>query len=178
MTEAAKQSSFPPRLKSTESGDIDTNSLADLLEWFLNYDPKVGYMRHPFAQELFEWKQADDAAQGVKVYPFENAEARFAIGSFQAIAENNTQSLLQVWITQILEALGGAREFTTQISESYKLNGKDKSPVELAQLIPSRNEQRLYLSSCWITALCTAEARFLGWVYQERYDKPFEPATL
>jgi hypothetical protein len=34
----------------------------------------------------------------------------------------------------------------------------------------------MYLSSCWFDALFTAEARVLGWVYQELYGKPFQPA--
>jgi len=34
----------------------------------------------------------------------------------------------------------------------------------------------MYLTSSWIENLCTAEARFLGWIYQEMYGKPFTPA--
>ncbi len=77
MTEQTHQ---PPKLQKTPSGEINANSLADLLEWFLNFDQRVALVRHPHVEELFEWKQADDAANGIEVYPFENAEARFAIG--------------------------------------------------------------------------------------------------
>ena len=44
-----------------------------------------------------------------------------------------------------------------------------------AEKIPTEEEKRFYLTSCWIESLCTAEVRFLGWVYQELYGKPFEP---
>jgi len=44
-----------------------------------------------------------------------------------------------------------------------------------AEKLPSNLERRLYLSSCWLELLCTAEARLLGWVYQELYGRPFEP---
>ena len=92
MTEQQNQ---PPKLEKTASGDINTTSLADLLEWFLNYDSRVAIVRNPQVEELFQWKQADDAANGIEIYPFENAEARFAIGVFQAIAEYDSEAKLQ-----------------------------------------------------------------------------------
>src|SRR5688572_18893245 len=103
MTEQTIQ---PPKLQKTADGDINAKSLADLLEWFLNYDQRVALVRHPHVQELFEWKQADDAAQGEAVYPFENAEARFAVGIFQALAENNSEEELRDLMTEVLQALG------------------------------------------------------------------------
>ena len=77
MAEATPQENYPPQLRKTETGDIDINSLADLLEWFLNYDQRVAIVRHPHVEEIYQWKQKDDAAHGTEVYPFENAEARF-----------------------------------------------------------------------------------------------------
>src|SRR5687768_8181399 len=100
MAEATQQENFPPKLRLTTTGDVETGSLADLLEWFLNYDQRVGLVRHPHVEELFQWKQADDAANGIEVYPFENAEARFAIGAFQALGENDTEEKLGAWITE------------------------------------------------------------------------------
>jgi hypothetical protein len=44
-----------------------------------------------------------------------------------------------------------------------------------SQKIESKTEQRLFLTSSWLEALCTAEVRFLGWVYQELYGKQFQP---
>ena len=161
-------------MQKTASGDINTNSLADLLEWFLNYDQRVALVRHPHVEELFQWKQQDDKVNGVETYPFENGESRFAIGVFQALAENDSQGALQDWITNVLEALSDEKQTNEGIAKSYEFDSA-KSHVEQANAIPSNLEKRLYLSSCWLEALCTAEARVLGWVYQELYGKPFQP---
>lgn len=171
MTEQINQ---PPKLKKEADGDINTTSLADLLEWFLNFDSRVGVVRNPHVEELFQWKQADDAAGGVEIYPFENAEARFAIGVFQAIAEYDSEAKLRQWITEVLQALGESKQMNEDIAASYGLK-HGESQVAQAEQIPSDSERRLYLSSGWLEALCTAEVRFLGWVYQELYGKPFEP---
>lgn len=171
MTEQTNQ---PPKLEKTENGDINTNSLADLLEWFLNFDQRVGLVRNPQVEELFVWKQQDDKVHGIETYPFENAEARFAIGVFQALGENDSEAKLQKWITEVLQALGESKQTNEDIAKSYKLD-QGKSHIEQAQAIPSNTERRLYLSSCWLESLCTAEVRFLGWVFQEMYGKPFEP---
>ena len=169
-----EQNNQPPKLIKNVSGDINTNSLADLLEWFLNYDARVGIVRNPHVEELFQWKQKDDEANGVEIYPFENAEDRFAIGVFQAIAEYDSEAKLRQWITEVLQALGESKQMNEDIAASYKLNSSE-SHVAQAEQIPSNSERRLYLTSGWLEALCTAEVRFLGWVYQELYGKPFEP---
>ena len=161
MTE---QNNQPPKLIKNASGDINTTSLADLLEWFLNYDGRVSIVRNPHVEELFQWKQKDDEAAGVEIYPFDNAEARFAIGVFQALAEYDSETKLQNWITQVLQALGESKQMNEDIAASYKLNSGE-SHVAQAEAIPSNSERRLYLSSGWLEALCTAEVRFLGWVY-------------
>ncbi len=168
------QTNLPPKLQKTANGDINTNSLADLLEWFLNYDGRVSVVRNPHVEELFQWKQKDDEANGVEIYPFGNAEARFAIGVFQAIAEYNSEAKLRAWISEVLQALGESKQMNEDIAASYKLN-HGESQVAQAEQIPSNSERLLYLSSGWLEALCTAEVRFLGWVYQELYGKPFEP---
>ena len=167
----------PPKLKAKPgSTETDVNSLADLLEWFLTYDEKTARMRHPHTNKLFLWKQADDEANGATIYPFENAEARFAIGAFQALAENNSEPLLKLWISDVLNALHESRETKTQISEANRLDADlDASAVTRSQKLTTNAEKRLYLTSCWLEVLCTAEARFLGWVYQEKYGRPFAP---
>lgn len=167
----------PPKLRPGASGGIDDNSLADLVEWFLNFDERVARMRHPYTEELFQWKQHDDVENGVGVYPFENAEARFAIGVFQALQENNSEPLLSLWISDVLAALHEARETKTEISQANKLDDDpDKLAIERAEKLTTNAERRLYLTSCWLEQLCTAEARVLGWVYQEIYGRPFTPA--
>ena len=78
MSEPASQT--PPRLSAAADGKIDSSSLADLIEWFLSFDERTARMRHAEVEELFQWKRRDDEQNGVPVYPFENAEAQFAIG--------------------------------------------------------------------------------------------------
>lgn len=176
MAEATQQENYPPKLRKTADGGIDINSLADLLEWFLNFDQRVAIVRHPHVEELYQWKQKDDAEHGAEVYPFENAEARFAIGAFQALGENDTEEKLARWITDVLGALGEAKQTNEDIAADYKLDAS-RSHLEEAHKLPTNTERRLYLTSCWVEALCTAEVRFLGWIYQELYGKPFQPVT-
>ncbi len=90
MAEAKSQENEPPKLRRTESGEVDTNSLADLLEWFLMYDERTARMRHANTRRAVSMESKYDEQQGIVTYPFENAEARFAVGTFQALAENNT----------------------------------------------------------------------------------------
>jgi hypothetical protein len=178
MAEPQVQQSEPPKLRIAENGLPDVGSIADVLEWFLNFDEKTARMRHPNSDELFRWKQADDEANGVGTYPFENAEARFAIGTIQAVAENNEEPLLKLWITDILEALGRARETKQELEHSFNLNeDMEASSLSKAEKLTTNTETRLYLSSCWLEVLCTAEARVLGWIYQDIYGKPYEPSA-
>ena len=176
MAEHTQPDNGPPKLRPAAGGGIDDNSLADLIEWFLTYDERTARMRHPYTEELFQWKQHDDVESGVGVYPFENAEARFAIGIFQALQENNSEPLLSLWISDVLSALHEARETKSEITEANKLDDSpEKLALEKAEKLTTNAERRLYLTSCWLEQLCTAEARVLGWVYQEVYGKPFTP---
>lgn len=176
MANPAPAETEPPKLRITQDGGPDIGSLADILEWFLNFDERTGRVRHPSVEELFQWKQADDAAGGVAVYPFENAEARFAVGAFQALAENDTAPKLNAWVTDILNALADARQTKTELTKAYDLDAEPELfAIAKAEKLTTAVEKRLYLTSAWIETLCTAEARFLGWVYQELYGKPFTP---
>lgn len=166
----------PPKLKRTSGGEIDTESLADLLEFFLNFDERVAIVRHPQVEELFQWKQAEDKETGIETYPFENAEARFAIGVIQAVGENDSKEMLGRWITDLLQALAQAKETTEEMAKSFSLE-QGNSHIQEAMKLPSRSERKIYLTSCWIESLCTAEVRFLGWVYQELYGEAFQPVT-
>lgn len=166
----------PPKLRRHEGGDIDNSSLADLIEWFLNFDERVARMRHANTEELFQWKQKDDAEQGTGIYPFENAEARFAIGVVQALAENNNEPLLKLWITDVLAALNHSRETKNELTTAYDLDADIEAfSLAKAEKLTTKNERRLYLTSCWLETLCTAEARVLGFVYQEIYGRTFSP---
>ena len=174
MAKAKTEENQPPKIRRDASGEADISSLADLLEWFLMYDERTARIRHANTEELFQWKQKDDEANGIAIYPFENAEARFAVGAFQALAENNTEPLLKLWISDLLEAIQESHKTKTEISDSYNLDEDlDAFSIKKAEKLTTNAEKRLYLTSCWLEALCTAEARFLGWVYQEIYGRPF-----
>ena len=164
----------PPPLRIDAQGKPDIGSLADLLEWFLNFDERTARIRHPHTEELFQWKQQEDKVNGVATYPFENAEARFAVGAIQALGENDTEEKLQEWITRLLGAIQESHKTKTEIIESYGLDADlDSSAIKKSQKLTSNAEKRIFLTSCWIEALCTAEVRFLGWVYQAQYGRPF-----
>jgi hypothetical protein len=176
MAEPTPANDQPPKLRYASDGSVETTSLADLVEWFLNFDEKTARMRHANTEELFQWKQTDDEANGVGIYPFENAEARFAIGVFQALAENDSEPLLGLWIRDVLNALHESRETKVEMTESYKVDDDiEASSLKKAEKLTSNAERRLYLTCCWLEALCTAEARVLGWIYQEIYGRPFTP---
>ena len=178
MSESEIQENLPPKLRPGAEGGIDNNSLADVVEWFLNFDERTARIRHPYTEELFQWKQHDDVENGVGVYPFENAEARFAIGVFQALQENNSEPLLGLWLSDVLNALHESRETKAEITEANKLDADPEMlALEKAEKLTTNAERRLYLTSCWLEQLCTAEARVLGWVYQEMYGRPYTPAT-
>ncbi len=177
MTETDHTDTAPPKLLRNAEGGIDNGSLADLIEWFLNFDERTARMRHPYTEELFQWKQHDDVENGVGVYPFENAEARFAVGVFQALQENNSEPLLGLWLSDVLAALHEARETKLQINDANKLGDEaGELAIERSEKLTTKSERRLYLTSCWLEQLCTAEARVLGWIYQEIYGRPFTPA--
>jgi len=174
MPQATAQNDLPPKLRLNDDGSIDSGTLADLVEWFLAFDERTARMRHPHTNELFVWKQQDDKVHGVGTYPFENAEARLAIGIFQALEENDSEPLLKLWISDVLNALQESREAKRELTEAYRLdNDVEASAIQKSEKLTSNAERRLYLTSCWLDALCTAEARVLGWVYQERYGRPF-----
>jgi hypothetical protein len=174
MAEPSPQTE-PPKLRMA-NGTVEPSSLADHVEWFLNFDERTARIRHVMVEELFQWKQADDAERGVPTYPFENGEARFAVGVFQALEQNNSEPLLQLWITDVLAALKEARESKQEITDANKLDAQPElSHLQKAEMLTTKAERRFYLTSCWLESLCTAEARVLGWIYQEIYGRPYQP---
>lgn len=178
MTEAAQKENQPPKLRRNTDGTPEPAWIADVIEWFLACDERTARMRHQRTDELFRWKQADDEANGVTKYPFENAEARFAIGTFQALQENSSEPLLGLWLNDVIAALHEARNTKTEIAEANKIDETSlDSAMIKAERLTTNVEKRLYLSSCWLETLCTAEARVLGWIYQELYGRPFTPTT-
>ena len=166
----------PPPIKLDEQGDVLTGSLADVIEWFINYDQRVAVIRHPHVEQVFQWKQSETISAGEEVYQFNSAEDRLAIGIIQALAENSSERELHGWISQLLNVLDDAAKTNEEITEAYELDKSGEiSAVEEAAKLPAERERKVYLTCCWLEVLCTAEIRVLGWVYQEMYGKPFSP---
>ncbi len=166
----------PPPLARDARGRVDNASLADVIQWFLDYDGRTSVIKHPNVEELFQWKQAEDLRANENLYVFNRAEDRLAIGIVQAVTEHSTERRLHDWISQLLQTLDEATKANEEIAASYKLEtGGEASPVREAAKIPSANGRMVYLTYCWLEALCTAEARVLGWLYQEMYGRIFHP---
>lgn len=165
-----------PPLQRDAAGQVDVDSVPDVIEWFLNYDQRVAIIRHPSVEEVFQWKQQQSQAQGEDVFIFQRAEDRLAIGIIQALADNSTESSLHAWIGQLLGALDSASKANESTAEAYKLDLKGGgSIVQQAGKVPFQRGRTEFLINCWIEALCTAEARVLGWLYKEFYGRPYTP---
>jgi hypothetical protein len=168
----------PPVLERDELGRIEPSSLADLIEWFLAHDPRVNMIRHSKVEAVFQWKQADSRRAGEEVYEFGSAEERLAIGIMQAIVENEGERALHGWISQLLNALDDATKTTEEVSHAYQLDTSgEASTIDEAAKIPTERGRTIFLMCCWLEVLCTAEVRVLGWVYQQLYGRPFQPAN-
>lgn len=176
---AAETAFEPPALRRAPDGAWEMASLADVLQWFLAYDERVAVVRLPQVEEVFQWKQETARRTDPDAYLFGTAEDRFAIGVLQALAENNDERSLHAWITEVLEALSQAAKLNEEITESYQLATKGgASAVSEAARLPTDTIRTVFLSACWLEALCTAEARVLGWFYQAAYGRPYNPQNF
>ena len=165
-----------PQLQRDRYGQIDVDSVPDVIDWFLNNDQRVAVVRHPSVEEVFQWKQQESQARGEQVFIFNRAEDRLAIGIIQALADNATERDLHSWIGQLLGALDTAAKANESAAEAYKLDLRSGgSIVKQAEKIPFERGRSEFLINCWIETLCTAEARVLGWLYKEFYGKPYAP---
>jgi hypothetical protein len=165
-----------PPLQRDKYGQVDVDSVPDVIEWFLNYDQRVAIIRHPSVEEVFQWKQDQTETQGEEVFRFKLAEDRLAIGIIQDLADNSTEPKLHAWIGQLLGALDSASKSNESTAEAYKLDLRSGgSIVKQAEKIPFERGRTEFLMNCWIETLCTAEARVLGWLYKEFYGRPYSP---
>jgi hypothetical protein len=166
----------PPAIKLDAPGQINTGSLADIIQWFMERDQRVAVIRHPAVEELFQWKQNESKGESEDVFVFDHAEDRLAIGIIQALMQNTSEHELHGWISKLLKTLDEASKVNEEIAAAYKLETEGgASVIREAEKIPSRRERNGYLISCWLETLCTAEVRVLGWVYQELHKRPFRP---
>ena len=170
------QTLSPPPLHKDSRGQVDLDSVPDVIQWFLDYDQRVAIIRHPNVDEVFYWKQEQSRRQGEVVFDFKQAEDRLAIGIIQALAEHSNERALHSWISQLLNALDSASKANEAAAEAYKLDLQSGgSVVKEAEKIPTARGRRDFLVNCWLETLCTAEARVLGWLYKEIYGRAFAP---
>jgi hypothetical protein len=169
------EANLPP-LQRDATGNIDLDSVPDVIQWFLDYDQRVAIIKHPNVEELFQWKQEQSRTAGEDVFAFNRAEDRLAIGILRALAANATERALHDWIGQLLNALDTASKANEATASSYKLDLQSGgSIVKEAEKLPSARAREEFLINCWLETLCTAEARVLGWLYKEFYGRPFAP---
>ena len=165
-----------PSLARDSRGNVDVDSVPDVIDWFLKYDQRVAIIKHPAVEEVFQWKQQQSKEKGEEVFAFKQAEDRLAIGIIQALADNPTERDLHSWIGQLLNALETASKANESIAESYKLDLKSGGSIlSEAEKIPFQRGRNDFLINCWLETLCTAEARVLGWLYKEFYGRPYSP---
>jgi len=165
-----------PPLQRDAVGNVDVDSVPDVIEWFLNNDQRVAVVKHPSVEEVFQWKQQQSQLQGEEVFVFNRAEDRLAIGIIQALADNASERNLHAWISQLLMALDAAAKANESTAEAYQLDLRSGgSIVKQSEKIPFQCGRAEFLVNCWIETLCTAEARVLGWLYKEFYGKPYAP---
>jgi hypothetical protein len=178
-TDTAANAFQPPALRRDAGGRIVPTSLADLIQWFLDFDERVAVVRFPAVEALFQWKQQATLSEEPESYAFARAEDRLAVGIMQALAEYTSERELHGWVRELLGALDSATKTNEAIAEAYGLQpGADSSVIAEAEKIPSTRERDIFLTCCWLETLCTAEARVLGWVYQSLYGRPFHPENF
>lgn len=175
MMNAETELNQPPLLRDA-GGNVDVDSVPDVIEWFLNNDQRVAVVRHPSVEEVFQWKQKQSQLQREEVFIFNRAEDRLAIGIIQALADNASERDLHAWLSQLLMALDTAAKANESTAEAYQLDLRSGgSIVKQSEKIPFQRGRSEFLFNCWIETLCTAEARVLGWLYKEFYGKPYAP---
>lgn len=176
---AARGAEGPPPLLRDAGGRIEPQSLAALMQWFLDYDERVAVVRFPAVESLFQWKQQETLKEQPEAVAFGSAEDRLAVGVMQALVAYPAEPELHGWIKELLGALDDATKTNEAVAEAYGLKPDADSPVVAeSEKIPSRREREIYLTCCWLETLCTAEIRVLGWAYRELYGRPFHPENF
>ena len=85
LIRATRRRSTSRRCSVIPSANVDLDSIPDVIQWFLDFDQRVAIIKHPNVEEVFQWKQEQSRAAGEKVFDFNRAEDRLAIGIIQAL---------------------------------------------------------------------------------------------
>src|SRR5436853_7070898 len=124
MPDLNQSPSTSPILGRDQYGNVDYDSLPDVIQWFLDFDERVAIIKHPKVEELFHWKQEQSRSAGEDVFNFNRAEDRLAIGILQSVAHHASERELHDWIGQLLNALEQAQQRTEAGSSAYDLDIK------------------------------------------------------
>ena len=138
MSKATKQQDQPPKLRKTADGDIDINSLADLLEWFLNYDARVALVRHPHVEEFFN---GSSRAMRQTVWRFTRLKMPkpdLPSVFFRRSVKTILKTELNHWISEVLQTFGEVKQTNEDIAAAYNLE-QDQSHIEQAEKIPIKS---------------------------------------
>ena len=169
----------PPALRRDEDRRVEPSSLADLIQWFLTYDPHVASVRQPAVEALYQWIREQQMRDRADAFAFEHAEDRLAVGVAQALTLYEDERALHGWLEALLRALDEAKKTNEAIGVAYGLDPDEQSSIVVeAEKIPTSRERDNYLTSCWLETLCTAEIRVLGWAYRELHGRPFHPENF
>ena len=133
-----------PPLQRDAHGQVDVDSVPDVIEWFLNYDQRVAIIRHPSVEEVFQWKQQQAKSQGEEIFQFSRAENRLAIGIIQALADNATERGLHDWFGQLLGALDAA----SKANEVRDVSATTSSLAPVSNGFRVRSDSRLPQPPC------------------------------
>ncbi len=178
QTSSSSPSRPPVVTRDGATGAPDQVALVECVGWFLNYDSRVAAVRHPHVEQVFQWKQTRDenASPSANGFHFDSAEDRFALGIFQALATYTTEAELHAWVGELLTALDDATKTNQAIAETFSLpSDTETSALERAAKLPSDDEREIFFTTCRLEVSCTAEARVLGWLYQDLYGRAFHP---
>ena len=81
----------PPALLRDAEGRVVPSTLAELIQWFLDYDERVAVVRFPAVESLFQWKQQEALRAEPDAFAFNTAEDRLAVGVMQALQTYQTE---------------------------------------------------------------------------------------
>jgi len=177
MSNSAPQNDQPPKLRLTAEGSADIGSLADVLEWFLNFDET--HRPHEATRPSKRFSNGNSrTTRSTASRSTRSRTPRPALPSarFQALAENDTEPKLNRLDHRYPQR---PRRRPDVAHRDLGILRPRRRPelyaVAKADKLTTAIEKRIYLTSSWIEALCTAEARYLGWSIRKLYGKPFHP---
>jgi hypothetical protein len=140
-----------PPLRRDAHGRVDVDSVPDVIQWFLDYDHRVGIVKHPRVEEVFQWKQVRQSQRRRRGFQFRRAEDRLAIGIIQALAENSNERALHGWISHSLPRSTLLPRRTKQPPRPFDSISRARSPLSAKPTkIHNTTWPQDFLINCWV----------------------------